>query len=92
MRVVLFRKNLAYVPYCSLCSQMTSQVMTLWDRSQNLALKIHVCFGFVLMSFMSHSKKKRWLEKLTPAMQKKNDVPRLLSVIVTTSYAHEMVQ
>ena len=24
--------------------------------------------------------------------KKKNDVPRLLSVIVTTSYAHEMVQ
>ena len=32
------------------------------------------------------------LKKQVQYKKKKNDVPRLLSVIVTTSYAHEMVQ
>ena len=32
------------------------------------------------------------LKKQVQCKKKKNDVPRLLSVIVTTSYAHVMVQ
>lgn len=68
--------------------------MTLGDRSQNLALKIQMS---ALVSFWCHlclTQETGGLKKLTPAMQKKkkNDVPRLLSVIVTTSYAHVIVQ
>ena len=41
-----------------------------------------VCFGFVLMSFMPHSKN-RWLEKINSCnAKKKNDVRCLLSVTV----------
>ena len=51
-----------------------------------------------LVSFLCHlclTQKTGGLKKLTPAIQKKkkkNEVPRLLSDIVTTSYAHVMVQ
>ena len=59
--------------------------MTLWDRSQNLALKIQMSALVSLWYHLCLTQKNRWLEKSTPAMQKKGRSTLIVS------YCHHLI-